>query len=84
VAVFSRQPIKSVRQVVRAGVELLAHDSNKKKSKTTQKEDTMAQTSATQRGGVQAADKNAIRPFHVISGSGTYRIAEAHQRNKVA
>src|SRR5712692_10618438 len=52
------------RQVVRAGVELLAHDSNQK-SKTTQKEDPMTDTSATQQGSKQAADKNAIRPFHV-------------------
>jgi pimeloyl-ACP methyl ester carboxylesterase len=37
-------------------------DSN---SKTTSKEDTMTQTSATQRGAEQAGDKNAIRPFHV-------------------
>ena len=36
-----------------------------KKSKTTQKGDTMAQASATQQGSKQAADKNAIRPFHV-------------------
>src|SRR5258706_11288551 len=36
-----------------------------KKSETTQKEDTMAQTGATPQGGKQAADKNAIRPFHV-------------------
>src|SRR6202011_4097115 len=35
------------------------------KSKTTQKEDTMTQTSATQRGREQADDKNAIRPFPV-------------------
>ena len=32
---------------------------------TSQKEDTMTQTSATQPSGEQAADKNAIRPFHV-------------------
>jgi hypothetical protein len=36
-----------------------------KTSKTTQKEDTMAQTIATQHGSKQTADKNAIRPFHV-------------------
>jgi pimeloyl-ACP methyl ester carboxylesterase len=36
-----------------------------KKSKTTQKEATMTQTSATPQGSKQAADKNAIRPFHV-------------------
>jgi hypothetical protein len=36
-----------------------------KKSKTTQKEDTMTRTSATQQGSEQAADRNAIRPFHV-------------------
>src|SRR6266478_2717278 len=36
-----------------------------KNSKTTQKEDTMTQTSATPQGSKQAADKNAIRPFHV-------------------
>jgi hypothetical protein len=36
-----------------------------KKSKTTKKEDTMTQTSATQQGREQADDKNAIRPFHV-------------------
>ena len=35
------------------------------KSKTTPKEDTMTQTSATKRGSEQAADKTAIRPFHV-------------------
>jgi pimeloyl-ACP methyl ester carboxylesterase len=35
------------------------------KSKTTQKENTMTQTSATQQGSEQAADKTAIRPFHV-------------------
>ena len=35
------------------------------KSKSTQKEDTMTQTSATQQGSEQAADKTAIRPFHV-------------------
>jgi pimeloyl-ACP methyl ester carboxylesterase len=33
------------------------------KSKTTQEEDTMTQTSATQRGSEQTADKTAIRPF---------------------
>src|SRR5260370_39062006 len=49
-----------------AGVLLaiLAHD-RRLRSKTTQKENTMTQTSATQRSGEQAADKNAIRPFHV-------------------
>src|SRR5580692_8478634 len=36
-----------------------------KKSKTTKKEDTMTQTSATQQGREQADDKNAIRSFHV-------------------
>jgi pimeloyl-ACP methyl ester carboxylesterase len=36
-----------------------------KKSKTTQKEDPMTDTSAPQQGSKQAADKNAIRPFHV-------------------
>jgi pimeloyl-ACP methyl ester carboxylesterase len=36
-----------------------------KKSKTTQKEDPMTDTSATQQGSKQAAGKNAIRPFHV-------------------
>jgi pimeloyl-ACP methyl ester carboxylesterase len=36
-----------------------------KHSKTTQKENTMPQTSATQQGNKQAADKSAIRPFHV-------------------
>ena len=35
------------------------------KSKTIQEEDTMTQTNATQRGSEQAADKTAIRPFHV-------------------
>jgi len=35
------------------------------KFKTTHKEDTMTQASATQRGREQASDKNAIRPFHV-------------------
>jgi pimeloyl-ACP methyl ester carboxylesterase len=35
------------------------------KSKTTQKENTVTQTSATQRGSEQTADKTAIRPFHV-------------------
>src|SRR5207249_8815027 len=35
------------------------------KSKTSQKEDAMTLTSATQRGREQAAEKNAIRPFHV-------------------
>jgi pimeloyl-ACP methyl ester carboxylesterase len=35
------------------------------KSKITQKENTMIQTSATQQGGKQVADSNAIRPFHV-------------------
>lgn len=33
------------------------------KSKTTQKDDTMTQTSARQRGSEQAADMNAIRLF---------------------
>src|SRR5271154_5570514 len=33
--------------------------------KTTQKESSMTQTSATQRSGEQAADKNSMRPFHV-------------------
>jgi pimeloyl-ACP methyl ester carboxylesterase len=33
--------------------------------KTIQKEDPMTDTSATQQGSKQAADKNAIRPFHV-------------------
>jgi pimeloyl-ACP methyl ester carboxylesterase len=32
---------------------------------STHKETTMAQTSATQQGSAQAADKNAMRPFHV-------------------
>lgn len=36
-----------------------------KKSKTTQKKDTVAKTGSTQQGSEQAADKNAIRPFHV-------------------
>jgi len=36
-----------------------------KKSKTTQKEDPMTDTSATQQGSKQAADKNVIRPFQV-------------------
>jgi pimeloyl-ACP methyl ester carboxylesterase len=36
-----------------------------KKSKTTKKEHTMSQTSATQQSSEQTADKNAIRPFHV-------------------
>jgi pimeloyl-ACP methyl ester carboxylesterase len=36
-----------------------------KKSKTTQKEATMTQTSATPQGSKLPADKNAIRPFHV-------------------
>jgi pimeloyl-ACP methyl ester carboxylesterase len=35
------------------------------KSKTTQEENTMTQTSVTQRVNEQAADKNAIRPFRV-------------------
>src|ERR1700674_4274217 len=35
------------------------------KFKTTQKEDPMTDTSATQQGSKQTADKNAIRPFHV-------------------
>jgi pimeloyl-ACP methyl ester carboxylesterase len=35
------------------------------KSKTIQEEDTMTQTSATQRGSEQPSDKTAIRPFHV-------------------
>ena len=35
------------------------------KSKTTPKENTRTQTSARQQGIEQAADKNAIRPFHV-------------------
>ena len=43
---------------------LLAHD-RRLRFKTTQKENTMTQTSATQRSGEQAADKNAMRPFHV-------------------
>src|SRR5882672_9856088 len=34
------------------------------KSKTTQEEETMTQTSATQPASEQAADKTAIRPFH--------------------
>jgi hypothetical protein len=34
-------------------------------SKTSQKEDTMTQSSATQRGSEQAADKTTIRPFQV-------------------
>ena len=33
------------------------------KSQTTKEEDTMTQTSATQRGSEQAADRTAIRPF---------------------
>jgi pimeloyl-ACP methyl ester carboxylesterase len=36
-----------------------------KKSKTTQKEGTVTQISATQQGSKQADDKNAIRPFRV-------------------
>jgi hypothetical protein len=36
-----------------------------KKSKTTQKEDSMTQTSPTQRAIDQASDKTAIHPFHV-------------------
>ena len=36
-----------------------------KTSKTTQKEDTMTQSIATQQGSEQAADKGAIRPFRV-------------------
>ena len=36
-----------------------------KTSKTTQKEDTMTQSIATQQGSEQAADKSAIRPFRV-------------------
>jgi len=35
------------------------------KAKATQKENTMTQASATQRGSEQADDKNAIRPFRV-------------------
>src|SRR6266849_5184649 len=35
------------------------------KFKTTKEEGTMTQTSATQRGSEQAADKTTIRPFHV-------------------
>ena len=62
--VFSRQPIKSVRQVVRAGVDCRLVTQTKK-FKTTPKEDTMTQTIATQRSSEQTADKNAIRPFHV-------------------
>ena len=34
-------------------------------SKTIQKENTMTQTSATQQGSKQVADKTAIRPFHI-------------------
>jgi pimeloyl-ACP methyl ester carboxylesterase len=34
-------------------------------SRIAEKEDTMTDTSATQQGSRQAADKNAIRPFHV-------------------
>jgi hypothetical protein len=34
-------------------------------SKTIQKEDTMTQSSATERGSEQAADKTTIRPFQV-------------------
>jgi hypothetical protein len=37
------------------------------KSKTTQQEETMTQISATQRGKEQAAGKDAIRPFQVMS-----------------
>ena len=49
------------------------------------KEDTMTQSSATQRDSEQATDKTTIRPFQVnCSRSGTYRIAQAHQRDKVA
>src|SRR6202163_2435344 len=36
-----------------------------KNSKTTQKEDTMTQAIGTPQGSKRAADKNAIRPFHV-------------------
>src|SRR5712691_954370 len=36
-----------------------------KNSKTTQMEDTMTQAIGTPQGSKQAADKNAIRPFHV-------------------
>ena len=45
----------------------------------------MTQTAVLQRGSEQTSEKNAIRPFHVrCSGSGTHRIAQAHQRDKVA
>src|SRR2546430_6917476 len=44
---------------------MTAHKPQPPKSKTTQKEDAMTLTSATQRGREHAADKNAIRPFHV-------------------
>src|SRR5271155_724322 len=43
---------------------LLAHE-RRLRFKTTQKENSMTQTSATQRSGERAADKNAIRPFQV-------------------
>jgi hypothetical protein len=50
------------------------------KSKTTRKEDTMTQTSATPQGSKQAADKNAIRPFHVTALTGaTYDIDGGQQ-----
>jgi len=45
---------------------LLARDSNQK-LKTTQKEDIMTQTIATERSSEQTADKNAIRPFPRIN-----------------
>ena len=45
----------------------------------------MTQTSVTQRDSKQASDKNAIRPFHVnVPEAELDRIAQAHQRDKVA
>ena len=52
-------------------------------SKTTPQENTMTRTSATQAAG-QAADECDSSVSGECSGSGTYRIAQAHQRDKVA
>ena len=55
------------------------------KSNTTPDEETMSESSATQRASEQAGDKAAIRPFHVnVSRNGHYRITQTRLRDKVA
>src|ERR1700726_2323159 len=57
-----RRIIHGHPEVVRADVELLAHDSNQE-SQPVQKEATMTEISTTKKGSKQANDKNTIRPF---------------------